>query len=330
MEENEFIVNSNYQVKIKIIKASQNEYINIYIKNNSKDEEYIANFDYDFLRRKAFFQCCNLEIIKLIFIKCIKDSKIEIIQKYENEIECSFLLNEDNKKLKLIIPKYNKNEVMDIQDIIGLKTLYTNLKSEYEKIIGKVDNGETPTPNDGHNYFRGFTNKIIKNVDEANTLLGWIDKKPNIILKVKLLYSPTLEENSWQDFHKYCDNKGPTIVLCEELTKGRRFGGYASISWDLKNQQYRDNDSFLFSLDNNKKYTGRDKYIYTGPKHGIHFGYANLALIWHSDLGFIGPNQDNHTLERTEYFDVPKGGLSGGEKFTLKNMEVYQVIFEDI
>ena len=167
-------------------------------------------------------------------------------------------------------------------------------------------------------------------MDEANTLLGWIDKKPNIILKVKLLYSPTLEENSWQDFHKYCDNKGPTIVLCEELTKGRRFGGYTSISWDLKGKQYRDNDSFLFSLDNNIKYTGSDKYIHAGPKCGIHFGYANLALIWDSDLGFIGPNQDNHTLYRTEYFDVPKGGLSGGEKFTLKNMEVYQVIFEDI
>ena len=167
-------------------------------------------------------------------------------------------------------------------------------------------------------------------MDEANTLLGWIDKKPNIILKVKLLYSPTLEENSWQDFHKYCDNKGPTIVLCEELTKGRRFGGYTSISWDLKGKIYKDNDSFLFTLDNNTKYTGRDKYIYTGPNHGIHFGYANLALIWNSELGFIGPNQDNHTLYRTEYFDVPKGGLSGGEKFTLKNMEVYQIIFEEI
>ena len=42
------------------------------------------------------------------------------------------------KKVNLLIPKYNKNEVIDIQDIIRLKTLYTNLKSEYEKIIGKI------------------------------------------------------------------------------------------------------------------------------------------------------------------------------------------------
>ena len=57
-------------------------------------------------------------------------------------------------------------------------------------------------------------------MEEANSLLGWVDKKPNVILKVKLLYTPILEENSWHDFHKYCDNKGPTLVLCEELIKG--------------------------------------------------------------------------------------------------------------
>jgi len=130
-------------------------------------------------------------------------------------------------------------------------------------------------------------------MEEANSLLGWIYKKPNVILKVKLLYTPTLEENSWQDFHKYCDNKGPTLVLCEELIKGKRFGGYTSISWDLKSIKYIDNDSFLFSLDNNEKYIENDKYIFGGLRHGIHFGYANLALIWNSDLGFIGQNQDN-------------------------------------
>ena len=179
-------------------------------------------------------------------------------------------------------------------------------------------------------YFRGFTNKIIKNIDEANTLLNWIDKKPNTFLRVKLLYSPTLKENTWQDFHKYCDNKGPTIVLCEESIKGRRFGGYTSVSWDLSGNGYRDMNSFLFSLDNNKKYIGPDRYIYTGPKHGPHFGHANLALIWNSDLGFIGENQGNHEYYKPGFFNIPRGELSGAEKFNLKIMEVYQVIQEEI
>jgi len=105
MEDHEFKVNSNYQVRIKIIKSSSNEYLNIYIKNNSEEEEYISNFDYDFFKNKAFFQCCNLEIIKLIFIKCIKDSKIEIIQNHANELKCLFFLDENNKKIKFTYTK---------------------------------------------------------------------------------------------------------------------------------------------------------------------------------------------------------------------------------
>ena len=52
-----------------------------------------------------------------------------------------------------------------------------------------------------------------------NLILNAIHKKPNLKLKVKLLYTPTLEENTWRDFLNYCDNKGPTIVLCESTTE---------------------------------------------------------------------------------------------------------------
>ncbi len=44
--------------------------------------------------------------------------------------------------------------------------------------------------------FMGFTDKIIKNTNEINTLLNWIDKLNKKIRQVKLLYTPTLEKNS--------------------------------------------------------------------------------------------------------------------------------------
>ena len=41
-----------------------------------------------------------------------------------------------------------------------------------------------------------LTDKIIKNKNEINTLLNWIDKAPNKKIKqVKLLYTPTLDKN---------------------------------------------------------------------------------------------------------------------------------------
>ncbi len=41
---------------------------------------------------------------------------------------------------------------------------------------------------------------------------------------------------------------GPTLTVVK-ATNGKRFGGYASVSWRSVQQYVRDNDAFLFSLD---------------------------------------------------------------------------------
>lgn len=48
----------------------------------------------------------------------------------------------------------------------------------------------------------------------------------------------------------YCDDKGPTIVLIQ-TEKGRKFGGYAHVSWSKNSPGIykKDASSFLFSLD---------------------------------------------------------------------------------
>ena len=182
------------------------------------------------------------------------------------------------------------------------------------------------------NDFKGFTKEIIKTAEEANQILNWIDKSPHS-LKVEKLYTATLEENTSIDFHKKCDNKGPTIVLCEELKDGYRFGGYAKEEWDLSGKIKYDRASFLFSLDKNKKYISREGcYIYGGPNHGPHFGHVNLALIWSSKTAtFIGNNSHHfHNMNYTICYDIQKNELCGKEEFQLRKMEVYKVIEEKI
>ena len=56
----------------------------------------------------------------------------------------------------------------------------------------------------------------------------------------------------------------------------------------------------------------------------------SLALIWNEDGKFIGENQSSHFTMNNENFNVPKNELSGADKFSLRTMEVYQVIFEEI
>ena len=321
MEQEEFSIGENYKLKIKmIITSDQREYLNIFIKDTSTNEEYNSNFDFDFLKSKAFFQCLNLQIVISIIKEQLKNSKVNINKNSKkNEMKLNITLNKNDEELQLIIPKYDKNEQIDKEEILKLKTLCSNL-------LFKINEGFTT--DEGFDDNKGFTNKIIKNDDEMNLILNAIHKKPNLKIKVKLLYTPTLEENSWRDFHNYCDNKGPTIVLCESTT-GKRFGGYTSVSWDLKNAGYNDINAFLFSLDNKKIYDkGNNKQIYCGNNHGVHFWGGTLALIWNEDGKFIGENQSSHYTKGQECFNVPMNALSGADKFYMKEMEVYQVIFE--
>ena len=234
------------------------------------------------------------------------------------------LEKEEKNILKTLsyISKINKNK-KEIQ--ILLQRLMKNLKINFIEEESKIKYEE---------YFfngldfKGFTNEIIKTAEEANQILNWIDKSPHS-LKVEKLYTATLEENTSIDFHKKCDNKGPTIVLCEELKDGYRFGGYAKEQWDLSGKIKYDRDSFLFSLDKNKKYISRQGcYIYGGPNHGPHFGYANLALIWNTTTAtFIGNNSHHfQNMNNTICYEIQKNELCGKEEFQLRKMEVYKVI----
>ena len=66
--------------------------------------------------------------------------------------------------------------------------------------------------------------------------------------RTNLLYKATRDGWARSTFHSRCDKKGATIVLVK-LPNGRRFGGYASLSWDSSNTWVNDYKSFLFSLD---------------------------------------------------------------------------------
>ena len=216
-----------------------------------------------------------------------------------------------------------------------MKNLKINFIEKESTIVYEeyIFNGlQTPK---NYNDFKGFTNEIIKTAEEANQILNWIDKTPNTSLKVEKLFTATLEENTSIDFHNKCDCKGPTIVLCEELKDGYRFGGYAKEEWELSGKVKYDKTSFLFSLDKNKKYIAQEGcYIYGGPNHGPHFGHVNLALIWgyHSKTDtFIGNNSFHfQNMNGTICYDIPKNELCGKENFQLRKMEEYRVIEEKL
>ena len=69
---------------------------------------------------------------------------------------------------------------------------------------------------------------IIENENHHSALISWLP--PNATCS--LLYRASTDGRTAADFHRCCDNKGPTLVVAksEEYT----FGGYTSKSWESR------------------------------------------------------------------------------------------------
>jgi hypothetical protein len=150
----------------------------------------------------------------------------------------------------------------------------------------------------------------------------------------RLLYRGTRDGFESGDFHHYCNGHTNTITIVKS-TNDYVFGGYTPIAWTSRNSYVADPtlQSFLFTLTNPHKLAGRifalekpdyaiHDYINTGPRFGSHHdlsitsqcnchtsSYSNLGGTYRNDTGLAG-----NTV------------LTGGYNFTVKEMEVFEVV----
>ena len=75
---------------------------------------------------------------------------------------------------------------------------------------------------------RGFlgSSLIVENETHHSALQSWLP--PNATCS--LLFRASTDGNTPADFHRCCDNKGPTLVLVK--SREYIFGGYTSQSWE--------------------------------------------------------------------------------------------------
>ena len=97
---------------------------------------------------------------------------------------------------------------------------------------------------------------IVESSEELSTLLEWtkIDRDD-----LTLCFSSTNDNDAYQLMKQYCD--GTKIIVLIKSENGKRFGGYTSgvnVS-DITVTFYQNDNSFLFSLDNMKKYNVKNK-----------------------------------------------------------------------
>ena len=206
--------------------------------------------------------------------------------------------------------------------IINLENKINNLTERIIFLENKLEKLESKKEVNLH----GTTGKILKTEEEFKELFSFISG--NNERQFRLLYSPTFDTNTKEDFHKNCDNKGSTIVLVE-TSNGRRFGGFTSLSWKSNNQWVNDPCACIFSFDTHKKYKlllPQYSY-YGGPGYGPHFG-ASDQLGFYNNGGSTGFLDTIHNANfGTKTYDIPSiEEITLTNTYVMNKFEVYQVI----
>ena len=163
--------------------------------------------------------------------------------------------------------------------------------------------------------------KIINNnLKYLESLKTWIN--PKKIIKAELLYRLSRDGDLISTFHQKCDNKSPTLLIAESLNN-RKFGGYTTLNWNLESNQLIDNNTFLFSFDENKKYEKKNKKyldIQKGNGYGPYFGLCDF--LFYKNMRSC----KSYIYGRYNFLNGKELANNEDDAFEVMEVEIYQII----
>ena len=231
--------------------------------------------------------------------KTIKSEKEEMADLYKS-IQ---ILSEKIKTIEENNNNTNQNEI-----IINLEKKISDLENENNLLKNEIKKiNEYLFPASIFNSKISFDEKLIKE---------WIGKK----FTAEFLFSVSKNGAEPSEFHRLCDNKGPTIIFIE-TAKGYIFGGYTELDWDMSSSFKTDNSTFLFSINNKAKYTRRNNMcsIYCRNDLAPSFGGDK-----NPDIFCMGSCRKGQICNCNTFANSKE--LNNGESFfDVKEMEVYKI-----
>ena len=327
-KENHFEIVSNekkYDLKITINK----DYIIIEASciNSLQKETYQNSFSFSDMQKYKYFKICeSLDEAYLLLSESANSKDIKLIQNSKNEItiiipinnalikEISFQLKIKEKNIEdkvnelfFVIEKQQKEIDAMKKEIEELKTYKKKEVEEKEKFEEKFM----------------LKNSLILNKNDEEAIRDWIN--PNKNLKFKLLFRMSRDGSNCSDFHRFCDDKGETLLLFKTDTNCR-FGAYTPLKWvtpppnQTEINDPSDNLTFLFSLNKMKKFTkipGKNPQTARSQKD-----YGPL-LGDGTDLGIYPDMRKGFSYNCTYLTNYEL--TDGKSSFNLSEIEVYKV-----
>ena len=294
------------QLKIKV----QKSFTNLRNSLNNREDELLNEIDEKFNNLYG-----NEDVLR-------KGEKIP--EKIKKSIEKGKLIEKENNNNKLIsvindcITIENSiNDINKINETIDKCKNNNKIKINLYLNDEEINNLTDKIKNIGKISSNQFINSKIK-FDE-NLVKDWIGKD----FTSELLFSTSKNGFQPSEFHRLCDNKRPTIIFIE-TKKGCIFGGYTELDWDTSSKYKTDDSTFLFSINNNSKYTRKNKLcsIYCREDLAPSFGGDSCP-----DFYCMG-SCEKGGLYNKNTFASPKELNNGDSSFEVKEMEAYQINFK--
>ena len=298
-------------------------------------DQFESKFNFTELKNlnQFFAQFPNMESIGNLYSKLLKSQKIKVSEN-KDEITLSFAnITEDLIIIPVKKKEYRGDEKYDklaeivtslVKEVKELKDENLKMKEQINQLIKYIYEKEEKKKLEEQKYHNLNNSSILTDKDKIKMISDWI--KPNTKIRYKQIYKATRDGGTGPIFHSHCDYKGPTLTLIESKNN-YIFGGYITISWDGPNDwtlRGGDNNAFIFSINNKKKYPIQDKskVIYNCFNYGPDFGNNDIRIF---DTNFM--EKSNNQCNSASY-KAPPNEIAGGKEFGVKELEVYTVQFE--
>ena len=315
---NEKIAKDREDIHLKIEKT----FSKIRSKVNNREEEILAEvnglFDKMYIDEKNLKKWDELP-------NAIKSS-LEKGKKIESNDDKLVLFIDECINIENNLKEINKiNQIIKKNIDKGYKEVQFNFDEEqidsllgYIKIFGNIS-------------VNNFDSSILHtNIKKQETIINWIREKTNkSFIRFEKIFIMNKNGSSSKDFHKYCDNNGPTLTLIKTINN-KIFGGFTPLNWDISGVDKIDenNQTFIFSLSSMKKYDmiNKDKSaICCNREYGPSFGASDFCILSNMKKGETYANEvtnflSNNNLELT-------GGEGNNEYFDVDNFEVLKVLY---
>ena len=327
--------NKNHLIFLKIKSKENSLFFDSYFTENYLTTNYIGEFSLSELQKDSNYykQFNDIKMIIREIEAYTGEEKIKI-EENNNKINITFPINSAIfKKLNFTLALKQKSDVEKIkeyekafdkfkEDINGLQIYIKKLND----IIIQMEN---------RFIMSGFNSKIIRQTFHKEIIKMWISPFENI--SSKLLYSFSFDyKNSIDDyetdfndlekFHKICDNKSNLLLICS--SKNEIFGGYTPLCFLSDNTYGYDNDSFIFSMNNLKKYQknnqNNDKSIWRYANYGPCFSYD--LYFKENTINKVKFENYNYTIPK-DFLDKNKSIIDKEDWILLDSIEIFEIIF---